>query len=227
MMERIRRFLIPGERVLLEDLGNLLDMGQESLELLVQIFQEGPPEASLLSSRTSKITDLEKKGDVIVTKIEKDVATGAISPSLIDDFLRLSERIDGILDIAHSISREVNRVQKYRKDKPNLIEKRIYSEIPSLVELGVSAVQELQKIIIVATTNSRSLSNYADKIETLEEQADDLKDAMLDEIFASADQLPYYIYEHLVRLTIQVDDLLDRCEDASDLITIVVGALGL
>ncbi len=226
-MERIRRLLVPGEKRLLGDLEGMLRMGEESLELLIALFSAEIVNADLIVSKTLKITELEKKGDLTVTEIEKSVAIGAISPSLIDDFLRLSERVDGILDIAHSMSREVSRVYKYRKDEPTLIEKRIYAEVPKLLELGVLAVRSLLEMIVATKTTQRDMSTYTERIESLEEQADDVKDSMLDEIFASAGDVPYYVYNHLVRLTVEGDDLLDRCEDASDIIAIIVTALGL
>lgn len=226
-MERIRKLLVPGEQRLLGDLDGMLRMSDESLGLLIALFSSRIVSTDLIVSKTSKITELEKKSDLIVTEIEKNVATGAISPSLIDDFLRLSERVDGILDIAHSMSREVSRVYKYRKDEPTVIEKRIYAEVPKLLELGVLAVRSLLEMIVAAKTTPREMSIYTERIESLEEQADDLKDSMLDEIFASAGDVPYYVYNHLVRLTVEGDDVLDRCEDASDIIAILIAALGL
>ncbi len=201
-------------------------MGEESLQLLTALFTAGTVDIDLVLSKTKGITELEKKGDLLVTEIETSIATGAISPSLIDDFLRLSERVDGILDSAHSMSREISRVRKYRRDEPKEIEIRIYAEVPKLLDFGTRAAQSLREMITTAKKSPRNMTIFTERIETLEEQADDVKDSMLDEIFASANTVPYYVYDHLVRLTVEGDDILDRCEDASDIIAIIVAALG-
>lgn len=227
MIARIKNLLIPGEQRLLGELEEMLAMGLETLQLLTALFSAGTVDTNLIISKTTRITELEKRGDLIVTEIETSVATGAISPSLIDDFLRLSERVDGILDAAHSMSREVSRVYKFRKDEASMIEIRIYAEMPNLLELAAKAVQSLREMIAATKTNPRELTTFTEVIESLEEQADDVKDSMLDEIFAAASEIPYYAYNHLVRLTIEGDDVLDRCEDASDIIAIIIAALGM
>lgn len=227
MLDRIRDLLIPGERRIFDDFVKLLNLGQESLEILIQLLTSGYTELDLMKEGRSRITELEKKGDIIVTELEKTVATGAISPPLIDDFLRLSERVDGILDLAHSMSRELSRVQKYRGNRLGEEEKMVYSKVADIVRLGSEAVQELKKMVNDARSHPSDLTPYTEKIEEMEERADDFKDSLLDEIYSAAEKMPYYVHDDLVRLTLEGDDLLDRCEDASDIVAVIVAAIGL
>jgi uncharacterized protein Yka (UPF0111/DUF47 family) len=66
----------------------------------------------------------------------------------------------------------------------------------------------------------------AREIERLEEQGDDVKDAMLDEIYGSWEKLDYASFHNYIQTTIEADDILDLCEDASGLVIAVTKALG-
>ena len=66
----------------------------------------------------------------------------------------------------------------------------------------------------------------AREIEELEEKGDDVKDAMLDEIYGSWEKLDFAAFNNYIRTTIEADDILDLCEDASDLVIAVTKALG-
>jgi len=53
-----------------------------------------------------------------------------------------------------------------------------------------------------------------------------VKDAMLDELYGSWEKLDYASFHNYLETTIEADDILDLCEDASDLVIAVMKALG-
>ena len=60
----------------------------------------------------------------------------------------------------------------------------------------------------------------------LEEEGDDVKDSMLDELYGSWEKLDYASFHNYLEITIEADDILDLCEDASDLVIAVMKSLG-
>jgi hypothetical protein len=49
---------------------------------------------------------------------------------------------------------------------------------------------------------------------------------MLDEIYGSWEVLDYASFHNYIETTIEADDILDRCEDASDLVIVIMKGLG-
>ncbi len=49
---------------------------------------------------------------------------------------------------------------------------------------------------------------------------------MLDEIYGSWEKLDFAAFNNYIQTTIEADDILDLCEDASDLVIAVTKALG-
>jgi uncharacterized protein Yka (UPF0111/DUF47 family) len=78
---------------------------------------------------------------------------------------------------------------------------------------------------IAATDRTQGFKLAAD-IERLEEEGDDVKDAMLDEIYGSWEKLDYAQFHNYLETTIEADDILDLCEDASDIVMAIMKALG-
>ena len=62
------------------------------------------------------------------------------------------------------------------------------------------------------------MRGHREEIERIEEEADDLKDGMIDSIYDEADTLPYLVFTHVVGIAHRMDDLLDDCEDISDMV---------
>lgn len=106
------------------------------------------------------------------------------------------------------------------------IDIRIRKDQVQLIEIGREQLQTLRQLLETAGSDRAKALGMARKIEKLEEQGDDVKDAMLDEIYGSWEKLDYASFHNYIQTTIEADDILDRCEDASDLVIAVMKALG-
>lgn len=95
-----------------------------------------------------------------------------------------------------------------------------------LIQIGQQQLQMFRKLLEAAGSDRAKSLEMAREIELLEEQGDDVKDAMLDEIYGSTDKLDYASFHNYIQTTIEADDILDLCEDASDLMVAVMKALG-
>ncbi len=99
-------------------------------------------------------------------------------------------------------------------------------EMIHLIEIGLTQLRAFRKLLAVAGTNRNEAIELARQIEQLEEEGDDVKDAMLDELYGSWEKLDYASFHNYLETTIEADDILDLCEDASDLVIAVMKALG-
>jgi uncharacterized protein Yka (UPF0111/DUF47 family) len=63
------------------------------------------------------------------------------------------------------------------------------------------------------------------EIEDIEERGDDIKDQGFDRLYSIASKLNFLEFYHYQELLHKCDDILDSCEDFSDLIVSVVTSI--
>src|SRR5947199_9966621 len=226
MIRRVEGFFQLGERDAFTRIYDLASLGEESLQLLVKILTNSPNGLSDIETCTNRISLLEKQGDKIVQSIEEMFGKGSISAILMREFERLADSVDSVLDRAHALSRQIRRVTKRPLREAKEFDAIIRKDQVRLIELGLIQLQGLRKLFSVAGSNMKESLELAKKIESLEEQGDDVKDNMLDEIDGSWEVLDYCSFNNYLETTIEADDILDRCEDASDLVIVIMKGLG-
>jgi uncharacterized protein Yka (UPF0111/DUF47 family) len=222
----MRNFFEPGEKEAFDRIGELARLGEEALDLLVRILSGNRNGLAEVENCTARISALEKEGDKITQSLEETLGRGSISASLANDFGRLVDSVDSILDRAHSLSRQLRRVTKRPLREAKDFDAAYRKEQVRLVEIGCTQLKILRNLLNIAGSNRTKAMEMAREIETLEEQGDDVKDTMLDEIYGSWEKLDYASFHNYIQTTIEADDILDLCEDASDLVIAVMKALG-
>ena len=220
MIRRVKGFFQLGERDAFTRIDELARLGEESLHLLVKILTNSPNGLSDIETCTNRISLLEKQGDKIVQSLEEMFGKGSISALLMREFERLADSVDGVLDRAHALSRQIRRVTKRPLREAKEFDAIIRKDQVRLIEIG------LRKLFNIAGSDMRQSLELAKRIELLEEQGDDIKDNMLDEIYGSWEALDYASFHNYLETTIEADDILDRCEDASDLVIVIMKGLG-
>ena len=226
VLRRVKGFFQLGERDAFARIDELASLGEESLHLLIKILTDSPNGLSDIETRTDRISMLEKEGDKIVQGLEETFGRGSISAILMREFERLADSVDGVLDRAHALSRQIRRVTKRPLRETKEFDAMIRKQQVSLIEIGLTQLQLLRKLFGVAGSDMNHSIESAKEIERLEEQGDDVKDNMLDEIYGSWEILDYASFHNYIETTIEADDILDRCEDASDLVIAILKGLG-
>lgn len=226
VIRRVKGFFQLGERDAFTRIDELAGLGEESLHLLVKILTNSPNGLSDIDTCTNRISVLEKQGDKIVQSLEEMFGRGSISAILMREFERLADSVDSVLDRAHALSRQIRRVTKRPLREAKQFDSIIRTEQVRLIEIGLRQLQSLRRLFNAAGSDMNQSLELAKEIERLEEQGDDVKDNMLDEIYGSWEILDYASFHNYLETTIEADDILDRCEDASDLVIAILKGLG-
>ncbi len=226
VIRRVKKLFQPGEKEAFSRIEEMARLGEESLELLVKILSGTKNGLAEVESYTARISALEKEGDRITQSLEESLGRGSITASLSNDFERLVDSVDSILDRAHSLSRQLRRVTKRPLREAKEFDASLREEQVRLIQIGQFQVQLLRKLLGTAGSDRVAAISLAREIENLEEQGDDVKDSMLDEIYGSWEKLDFASFNNYIQTTIEADDILDLCEDASDLVVAVMKALG-
>jgi uncharacterized protein Yka (UPF0111/DUF47 family) len=169
---------------------------------------------------------LEREGDQITQSFEEMLGKGAISASLLAEFDRLIDNVDSVLDRAHSLSRQLRRVVRRPLRDAKEFDTVIRKGQEELVQIGLVQLDTFKQLLNIAGTDRTKAIDLAKQIERLEEKGDDVKDGMLDDIYGSWEILDYAQFHNYLETTIEADDILDLCEDASDVVLTVMKALG-
>ncbi len=199
-------------------------MPSEANAIMRTMFKMGYSNPALLAEKIRAIRTLEKKSDDIAFKLGEDITAGAISPNIIDNLIECEHVADNIVDLYYYLSRELGRMSK-----ANPLDFTVHQEAEwiSLYEnmfaLADKSLSKLRQAL--STSHVTEILQLRKEIEDLEEQGDDIKDAGFDKLYSLAPKLHFLQFYHYSELLHKCDDIIDACEDLSDLIVSVVTSI--
>ena len=179
---------------------------------LVTLAKKSNDEFSKLinkKSTPSKISQLRKKSSNEYFSLSHLIISGSIAPNLIDDMLLLLNNEENILESIFKISRQYIRYTP--KDKK--VNDYLNDVLLSFSNYANDSISLLSKM-----HDSKTLSQikiYRSKIKEIENEGDRLRDSLLD--FAYSSDNEFKLFYQIVDLAYMCDDILDACEDSSDL----------
>ena len=212
----LRRLLVLGERQALQDLMVYTDLAQKATDILSsQLLQPSIEQ----EESVGKIRAIEKQGDDLTMSLKSDITQGAINSTLLGHLLNLVETCDDILDKTLYLSREIYRMSHFLHLNPELagyVKDGAYTKFSRMLDYNKKALTNLQNML--NANDLEHLKSERKAIESLEEVVDDIKDDLIDQVYVDAKGLHYLVFTHVMNTVHRIDDLLDDCEDASDLV---------
>jgi uncharacterized protein len=223
VLKSLKGILIVGERNIFSELSQIVDIASEANTIMKIMFKTEYNEQAL-SDKMHVIKVLEKKSDEIAFKLSEEITGGAIGPNIIDNLIECVQVADDIVDLYYYLSRELCRMSKaHPLDFIVHQETEWIALYENLFALADKSLSKLKQAL--STTSVHEILQLRKDIEALEEQGDDLKDAGFDKLYAVAPRLHFLQFYHYSELLHKCDDVLDSCEDLSDLIVSVVTSI--
>ncbi len=161
----------------------------------------------------------EMDGDHITFELKNEITNGSITPNLMDSFNQLIDKYDDILDRIYYMSREILRYQDFLANSNGSTREKTcqyYSRLKNMLQYNSEAQNSLVEML--QQNSIDKMVSLWSKVSGLEEEVDDLKDAILDSLYREANNLHYLTFLHLVEITHKIDDLLDIAQDISDIL---------
>lgn len=212
----LKRLMVVGERNILMQMTEYAELGGKAADELSAMLGA---DDSIKSDKNRSIRGLEKSADITSMKLKDQITGGAISSTMMDTLLELVDTCDDLLDGAYYISREIRRMHRNRHkfdDQTNRIIDESYSVFQKMLSKFKDALDHVKGIL--TSSGFQDMKSHREQIERIEEDADDLKDGMIDSIYDEADSISYIVFTHVVGIAHRMDDLLDDCEDISDMV---------
>ena len=212
-----------GERNVFGELNQIISIGSQANAILKVMFKDCCNKQAL-TANMHDVRALEKKSDEIAFKLNEDITSGAISPNLIDDLIESTHLADNIVDTIFYLSREISRMSK-----ANITDLQVHEEVEwagvylRLLDLVDQSLPKLK--LMLSTGNISQILELRKEIETIEETGDEIKDAGFDKLYSMASDLHFLQFYHYSEMLHKSDDILDTCEDLSDVLVSIVTSI--
>ncbi len=212
----LKKLLMVGEKSVLSKLTGYIDYAKEAVDILEKMLQIDHVDYDSLNN---EVRIIERSADELTVEIKHDITSGAISSNLMDNLANLVETCDDILDKSYYISREIRRMGKNHNRKDDDSTKMLksgYAVFVKMLDISRISLEHVRTIFLNA--ESAQMTEQRKNIEKLEEDVDELKDDLIDEVYRNSDNISFLVFSHIIGVVHKIDDLLDDCEDISDLV---------
>jgi uncharacterized protein len=222
-LKNFKGILVLGERNVFGELSQIVSIASQANAILKVMFKDCSNKQALTENMHA-VRALEKKSDEIAFKLNEDITSGAISPNLIDDLIESTHLADNIVDIIFYLSRELSRMAKANITDLEMHEEVEWAEV--YLRLLALVDQSLPKLKLMLSTGSvPQILQLRKEIETIEETGDDIKDAGFDKLYSKASEMHFLQFYHYSEMLHKSDDILDNCEDLSDVLVSIVTSI--
>lgn len=186
--------------------GNVSKMGN----LFKQVVAE--PDTDKRSALVQTIIDLEHDNDELTHRVFTELGRNFITPFDREDIHYLASALDDIADYIYSSAKKIN----FYKVNPNETGMQKMAELidqgATQVEVAVKELRDMKKI--------RNITEALVKINSIENQADDVFDMAIENLFNTEPDAKEVIKR---RDIYQVMELVtDKCEDAGNVIESII-----
>jgi uncharacterized protein len=204
------KIFMPKNRVFFElfeqAAGNVAKMGT----LLKDIVAE--PDFDKRAALISQAEDLEHANDELTHSIFTELGRNFITPFDREDIHLLATALDDVADYIYASAKKIN----FYRVNPNDIGMQKMAE---LIEQGAqhvcTAVSELRDM-----KNMRNMTEALVKINSIENQADDIFDMSIERLFATEPDAKEVIKKREIYQVMEI--VTDKCEDASNVIESII-----
>lgn len=164
------------------------------------------------ASIIAQIEDLEHKNDDITHQIFTELGRNFITPFDREDIHYLASSLDDIADYIYASAKKIN----FYKVNPN------DSGIHKLAELVYQGTIEIKKVThgLRDMKNLREMTESMVKINSIENQADDVFDMSIELLFQQENDFKEVIKKREIYQVLEI--ATDKCEDAANVIESII-----
>jgi predicted phosphate transport protein (TIGR00153 family) len=204
------QIFMPKNRIFFELFEKVSDNGAKMGSILKEVVAE--PDFDKRASLISQIEDLEHANDELTHSIFTELGRNFITPFDREDIHYLASSLDDIADYIYAAAKKIN----FYRVNPNDMGMQKLAE---LIEQGAHqirvAVRELRNM-----KNMRNITEALVKINSIENQADDIFDMSIERLFATEPDAKEVIKKREIYQVMEI--VTDKCEDASNVIESII-----
>src|SRR5688500_7549008 len=164
------------------------------------------------ASMMQPIEDLEHANDELTHRIFTELGRNFITPFDREDIHHLASALDDIADYIYASAKKIKLYHVNPTDEG-------IQKLAHLIELGT---QEVQKAVMELRnmSNVRAITEALVKINSIENQADDISDLFIERLFSMDVEAKEIIKKREIYQV--MEDVTDKCEDAANVIESII-----
>jgi predicted phosphate transport protein (TIGR00153 family) len=201
---------MPKNRIFFELFEQVADNCAKMGSVLKDMVAE--PDFDKRAALISQIEDLEHANDELTHSIFTELGRNFITPFDREDIHYLASSLDDIADYIYASAKKIN----FYRVNPNDMG---IQKMAELIEQGAvqirNAVRELRDM-----KNMRNITEALVKINSIENQADDVFDMSIERLFATEPDAKEVIKKREIYQVMEI--VTDKCEDASNVIESII-----
>lgn len=185
---------------------NVADMGKLMKEVVAE------PDFDKRGAVIKRVEDLEHKNDELTHQIFTELGRNFITPFDREDIHYLATALDDICDYIYASAKKIN----FYKVNPG--ESGI-QKMADIIALGAESI----KTAVFELRNMKNMRNITDaivKVNSYENQADDLFDMCIERLFESEDDIKMLIKKREIYQVMEI--VTDKFEDAANVMESIV-----
>ncbi len=189
-------------------------------EVAVTVYQMGKllkvvvaePDFDKRASIISKLEDMEHINDDFTHKIFTELSRNFITPFDREDIHHLASSLDDIADYIYSSAKKIN----FYKVNPN------DQGIQKMADLIVQGTEQIKNAVheLRNMANMRKITDALVKVNSIENQADDIFDLSVDRLFETEPDAKEVIKKREIYQVLEI--VTDKCEDAANVIESII-----
>ena len=192
-----KEWILPQDKVFF----NLLEEQADLAAKVAELFQTMIREYDSFEVLIKRMKVMEHEGDELVHKIFRKLNKSFITPIDQEDISKLASLYDDVIDL---IDATANKIFLFKLEKPGDIVKEFANIILREVIEVNAAAKNIRKI------NQMEIENRFKAVNSLENEADDLYDFAIVELFKEKDPIKIMIMKDIYEL---LEQITDKCED--------------
>jgi len=209
-MNSIMKFFLPKDRVfydLFEEVaGNVAIMGSKLKEVVNEV------DFDKRSSLITQLEDLEHDNDELTHRIFTELGRNFITPFDREDIHYLASALDDVADYIYASAKKIN----FYRVNPN------DSGLQKLADMIEQSAMQVRNAVVGLRNmkNMRQMTEALVKINSIENQADDIFDMSIERLFATETDAKEVIKKREIYQVMEI--VTDKCEDASNVIESII-----
>jgi len=170
------------------------------------------PDFDKRAALITQMEDLEHANDELTHNIFTELGRNFITPFDREDIHYLASSLDDIADYIYAAAKKIN----FYRVNPN------DTGMQKMAELIEQSAQQVQLAVIELRNmkNMRGITEALVKINSIENQADDIFDMSIEKLFASEPDAKEVIKKREIYQVMEI--VTDKCEDASNVIESII-----
>ena len=209
-LNSIMKIFTPKDRVFYSLFEEVADTVAKMGKLIKEMVAE--PDKDKRASLVSQIEDQEHVNDDLTHKIFTELGRNFITPFDREDIHYLASALDDICDYIYAAAKKIN----FYKINPNDVG---IQKMVDLIEQGTiqiqTAVRELRNM-----RDMRKITDSLVKVNSIENQADDIFDMSIDRLFNVEPDAKEVIKKREIYQVMEI--VTDKCEDAANVIESII-----